>query len=120
MATFPPQPQKTTLPPPKAESPVIEVADNALNIAEVQEVEAEKPLDLMPPNPDATGPYITYTGMATLRQISKSDWKKAGVEDQGDVEWNAINGYRISVNDLSEKAINYCLNVDGRFSKVDD
>ena len=109
MATFPPQPQKTTLPPPKAESPVIEVADNALNIVEVQESEPEKPLDLMPPNPDATGPYITYTGMATLRQISKSDWKKAGVEDQdGDLPATEQFGGHWTLRAFSHESQSFC------------
>ena len=31
-----------------------------------------------------------------------------------------MNGYRIPVSSLSESAIDYCLKVDGRFSKVDE
>ena len=50
----------------------------------------------------------------------KRDWQKIGVVDQGDVQWNLMNGYRIPVSNLSESAIDYCLKVDGRFSKVDE
>ena len=106
------------------QSAIINIPDDAIELNGAVAASASEPnpvsLDLMPPNPDAKGPWIAYTGLATLREISKSDWAKVGVNDQGAVEWNILNGYKISVSDLSEKAIDYCLRVDGRFSKVDE
>lgn len=122
MATFPPQPQKLpNLKSAMASAPIELPAEDVLEISQVTEdAEPSENFDLMPPDPDAKGPYITYTGMATLREITKRDWQKIGVVDQGDVQWNLMNGYRIPVSNLSESAIDYCLRVDGRFSKVDE
>jgi hypothetical protein len=97
----------------------IDLGTTAKSIAEPNP-EFDKPFDLMPPNPDATGPWIKYDGVATLRTIDAPEWVEVGVTDQPYTEWNALNGYKVSVSDLSAGAIRYCLQTDGRFVQVDN
>lgn len=40
-----------------------------------------------------------------VRQITTAEWKKAGVEDQKTVIWNADNGFQVPVSDLNEAAL---------------
>lgn len=97
----------------------IDLGATAKKVAEPNP-EFNKPYDLMPPNPNAVGPWVKYDGVATLRTIDVDEWAAVGVTDQLYTEWNALNGYKVSVHDLSEGALRYCLKMDGRFVQVDN
>jgi hypothetical protein len=48
---------------------------------------------------------VEYVGTADVRKISAADWKKAGVEDHKQVSWDADNGHKVPVSDLSKEAL---------------
>lgn len=82
-------------------------------------IEHVPPMVLTPPAKNVSGPWIKYNGVGVVRNITSAEWRACGVRDQGDTQWNYLNNYRIPVSALSEAAIKYCLEVDGRFTKVD-
>lgn len=53
------------------------------------------------PEPNA----IKYTGTSDVREITKAQWAKAGVEDQNLVRWSAENDYTVKTSDLSKEAL---------------
>lgn len=54
--------------------------------------------------PELRGDYIQYTGQATVREITRSQWESAGVGRQAGVEWNVSNRHLVSVDDLTDAA----------------
>lgn len=46
------------------------------------------------------GDAVMYMGISAEREISKKDWKTAGVEDGETVRWNADNGFTVPLSDL--------------------
>lgn len=48
---------------------------------------------------------VVYVGDAGTREISKADWRAAGVEDQETVTWNADNEYRVPADQFTEQAL---------------
>lgn len=51
----------------------------------------------------ATG--VKYTGGAGVREITKAQWKKAGVEDQETTIWDASNEYTLPADKFSAEAL---------------
>jgi hypothetical protein len=43
--------------------------------------------------------------VATTRQVTKAEWKLAGVENQDTVIWNKANGYSVDASKLSKEAL---------------
>lgn len=66
------------------------------------------------------GPFVKYTGQATLRSITTEEFEAAGAKGQDYAEWNSLNDKKIPVSHFNENALTYLLQVDGRFEKVDD
>lgn len=52
---------------------------------------------------DAT--EVVYTGYAGTREITKAQWKRAGVEDQETTIWSADNEFRLPVGDFTPEAL---------------
>lgn len=50
---------------------------------------------------EATGGTHTFHE----RIITRSEWKRAGVEDQNTVTWNRDNKFQVPVTDLNEAAL---------------
>lgn len=48
--------------------------------------------------------FAKYVGTATVRLMTETDWKAAGIEDQGTVEWSAANGYAVARSRFSDAA----------------
>jgi hypothetical protein len=51
-----------------------------------------------------TDDVLIYTGGATERIITEKQWQAAGVEDQGEVVFDAKNNYRMPLDELTGKA----------------
>lgn len=81
---------------------------------------ASAPLNLVPPDPNATGPWIEYTGIATVRIINALDWKAIGIDSDLYCEWNYLNAKKLPKSLFNEKQLTYLLSTDGRFQLVDD
>lgn len=47
---------------------------------------------------------VVYTGDAGTREISRSDWKAAGIEHDA-VVWNADNDYALPASSFSAEAL---------------
>lgn len=77
------------------------------------------PLVLERPSGHEVGPWVQYNGIGTVRVITASDWRNVGCEGER-VQWNYLNKKRRGKAIFSEAQLNYLLNVDGRFSLVDD
>jgi hypothetical protein len=54
---------------------------------------------------DEGGGTIKYTGDAGVREITKAQWKGAGVEDQDTVVWDASNDYTLPLSKFSKDAV---------------
>jgi hypothetical protein len=78
------------------------------------------PITLQQPKPGATGPWIQYNGVATLRIMTEKDWKAAGVESTKYCQWNALNKKRLPREMFTDEELQYLLRVDGRFSLVEE
>jgi hypothetical protein len=52
---------------------------------------------------DAT--EVVYTGYAGTREITKAQWKRAGVEDQDTTIWSAENDFSLPVSDFKPEAL---------------
>lgn len=78
------------------------------------------PMNLVPPDPNATGPWIEYTGIATVRILCDVDWRTLGINSDLYCEWNYLNKMRLPKSMFSDEQLNYLLNQDGRFQLVDD
>lgn len=52
--------------------------------------------------------YLTYTGGATIREVTKDQWETAGVENQDRVEWTPRNP-SVKVGDMSADAVRLLL-----------
>lgn len=76
---------------------------------------ASTPMVLDLPQPDAKGPWIEYTGVATVRVIDEKDWAAIGLNSSKRYQWNYLNQKRLPKSDFSEEELHYLLNVDGRF-----
>ena len=48
---------------------------------------------------------IKYTGYAGVREITKAQWKKAGVEEQDTTIWDEGNGYTLPLSAFSQAAV---------------
>lgn len=59
--------------------------------------------------------FVTYHGKATQRRITEEQWAQAGVPDQEYAEWNEGNDFAVSVEHLSDKALE-ALRKDTNFS----
>ena len=70
-----------------------------------------------PPSP-TSGKGLKYEGTADVREITKAQWAKAGVDDQELVRWNAENDHTVLETDLSKKAL-AVLGEDSSFKSVD-
>lgn len=70
---------------PAPDAPEVKAAPKAADVAAVEEVK--------------------YTGGAGVREITKAQWKKAGVEDQETVVWNSDNGYVLPGSDFNADAL---------------
>lgn len=53
---------------------------------------------------------LIYTGGATKRSISKSEWESVDIT-QDDTVWNKLNRHRCLVGDISPEALEYLLTV---------
>lgn len=81
---------------------------------------ASAPLNLVPPDPNATGPWVEYTGIATVRIITKLDWQAIGIDSDLYCEWNYLNAKRLPESMFSREQLVYLLSTDGRFQLVED
>jgi hypothetical protein len=81
---------------------------------------ASAPLNLVPPDPNATGPWIEYTGIATVRIINGLDWKAIGIDSDLYCEWNYLNAKKLPKSMFNPEQLNYLLSTDGRFKLVED
>jgi len=61
---------------------------------------------------------VKYTGSADVREITKAQWAKAGVEDQNLVRWSAENDFTVKESDLSKSALKV-LEKDSSLQSVD-
>lgn len=92
------------------------------DVEDLNEVQAEivsAPAELQPPDSSASGPWIQYNGIATLRILSERDWKVIGTEGVY-CEWNHLNNRRLPKSNFNEKQLHYLLNVDGDFTEVSE
>jgi hypothetical protein len=48
--------------------------------------------------------FARYIGTATVRRMTEAQWKSAGIENQGSVEWTAANGYAVGRDRFSDAA----------------
>ena len=76
------------------------------------------PTTLQQPLVGADGPWIKYVGIATLRILGPSDWKRVGTEGNYH-EWNYLNNMRQPKSEFNEKQLHYLLNLDGDFVEVE-
>ena len=67
---------------------------------------------------DPKNQYIKYNGVGTVRVITPSDWKKAGIECDSQTEWNYLNKMRLPRSAFTDEQLQYLLRVDGRFELV--
>lgn len=98
------------------------VEEPVRTIEDLQEVKVETmtaPRNLVPPDPNATGPWIEYTGIATVRILCDLDWKNLGIDSDLYCEWNLLNGMKLPKSIFNEAQLNYLLNQDGRFQLVE-
>lgn len=61
---------------------------------------------------------IKYTGRSDVREITKAQWAKAGVEGQETVRWTAENDFTVKESDLSKEALKV-LERDAELKSVD-
>lgn len=48
---------------------------------------------------------VQYTGSSDVREITKAQWAKAGVDDQELVRWSAENDFTVKRSELSAGAL---------------
>lgn len=48
---------------------------------------------------------VVYVGDAGTREITKAQWKGAGVENQDKTVWNDENGYSLPIDQFTDKAL---------------
>lgn len=78
------------------------------------------PTPLAKPDPKATGPWIQYNGIATLRIMDEEMWSAAGVDSDKYCQWNGLNKMRLPRSLFNDQELQYLLRVDGRFSLVEE
>lgn len=81
---------------------------------------ASQPLTLQEGDPNASGPWIQYNGVATVRIMDKASWASAGVDSEKYVQWNYLNNKRVPRSEFSDDELQYLLRIDGRFTLEDD
>lgn len=84
----------------------------------IRVLENQPPLKLQEPDLDSPGPWIEYTGIATLRIMDEEAWRSAGVNSNKYIEWNYLNHMRVPMSQFTEAELSYLLGRDGRFIKV--
>lgn len=62
---------------------------------------------------------VKYTGTSDVREITKAQWAKAGVEDQNLVRWNAENGHTVKAEEITSDKAREILAKDPSFTFVD-
>lgn len=77
-------------------------------------------MPLQKPDPKATGPWIRYNGIGSVRIMTPADWKAVGVDSNNYYEWNYLNKKRLPRKAFSAAELQYLLRVDGRFSLVEE
>jgi hypothetical protein len=77
-------------------------------------IEAVKPEGVVEPL-DENADYVEYKGKATTRRITADQWAQARVPDQNEVVWEKSNEYKVSISDLSDKALQLLAH-DGSFA----
>ncbi len=85
----------------------------------VKVVEASTPMPLERPDPHAKGPWVVYTGFATVRIFSEKDWDTVGLKGKR-CEWNYLNQKRLPKSQFTAEQLDHLLNVDGRFKLSDE
>lgn len=96
-------------------------ADERLGLpASVRVENATAPMALEPPDTNSSGPWVVYTGIATVRIIDSRGWAKAGIRSGLRVQWNYLNKMRQPASRFSKAELHYLLEVDGRFILVED
>lgn len=65
---------------------------------------AVRPMSAVEPL-DADADYVEYKGRATERRITVDQWQQAKVPDQGEVAWTKGNQYKVSLDELNDKAV---------------
>lgn len=63
----------------------------------------------------ASGQVVKYIGTADVREIDAAAWKQVDVEDQKLVRWHKGNNFTVSVEELSDGAVQYLDEVDDGF-----
>ncbi len=68
---------------------------------------------------NSDGPWIEYTGVATVRRMGPEEWAAANINSQDYFEWNYLNHKRIPRKVFTDEQLQYLLRVDDRFRLVD-
>lgn len=82
--------------------------------------EAAGPMQLARPDPKATGPWIQYNGIGTVRIMDEATWRAAGVDSTKYCQWNGLNKMRLPRSIFNDEELQYLLRVDRRFSLVEE
>lgn len=83
--------------------------------------EEASPPDPVTPTPEQLeeGEFVKHVPLEFFgaRVISKEDWASIGI-DQGTVEWNHLNQFKLPKSMFSSSALNYLINIDDGFEIV--
>lgn len=106
---------------PKPKPPVKQEPVNTQGLPPSVLVEkASTPMRLERPDPKATGPWVAYRGVATVRVFTAADWARVGIDSTKRYEWNALNHKKLPKSIFSKEQLDYLLNIDRRFVLVED
>ncbi len=79
-----------------------------------------RPMNLVPPDPNASGPWVKYNGIATVRILCALDWQNLKIDSNLYCEWNYLNEMKLPKSMFNDEQLDYLLNKDGRFELVED
>lgn len=94
----------------------------ATGVAEPPKATGEDVEEVVISEKDETGTkkkFIRYTGEATERIITASDWESLGIEGKEASVWTLSADLKLPSEDFDGKQLGYLLKVDGRFKAVD-
>lgn len=51
--------------------------------------------------------YKGFRARGHVRTITKDDWKRIGIENQGDISWDSDNHFSVNADKLTPEAIDF-------------
>lgn len=90
------------------------------SIPSIKTETVSRPMNLVRPDPKATGPWIKYNGIATVRILCDLDWQALGIDSSLYCEWNYLNEMKLPKSMFNDEQLDYLLNKDGRFHLEED